>query len=97
MCIRGRLCNPDLSGIPVPNRHYICKARIYSDLINFVSIFLSYSPCVAAMDHSSESKLTILEVAHLGYTLSKTISMACFTFLTAPFRDESGHNSSSNI
>ncbi|KAI0426860.1 alpha/beta-hydrolase [Xylaria sp. FL1042] len=44
------------------------------------------------MNHSLQSKLTMLEVVHLGYTLSKTLFMAALTSLTAAFRGPSGHS-----
>ncbi|KAI0812923.1 alpha/beta-hydrolase [Xylaria sp. FL0064] len=43
------------------------------------------------MNHPSEPKLRVLEVAHLGYTLLKTISVASLALVTAPFRGQSGH------
>ncbi|KAI1354787.1 alpha/beta-hydrolase [Xylaria sp. FL0043] len=43
------------------------------------------------MNDPSESKLTVVEMAHLGYTLLKTVSAASLTLITAPFRGQSGH------
>ncbi|KAI1329671.1 alpha/beta-hydrolase [Xylariaceae sp. FL0255] len=43
------------------------------------------------MNVDSKPKLSVAEVLHLIYALTRTISVACITLLTGLFRGESGH------